>query len=59
MTVRVVLVVTTAEVTVVHAAMTEAREVHAASVQLTHRLLSRTTSQRCSKHPKGYIIARG
>jgi hypothetical protein len=39
----------TAEATEVHAAMTEAQEVHVVSVRLTHLQQSRTTSQRCSK----------
>jgi hypothetical protein len=47
MTATALHVVTTAEATVAHAAMTEAQEVHAATVRLT--LQSRTTSQRCSK----------
>jgi hypothetical protein len=57
MTVR-VAVATTAEVTVAHVVTTEVLRVHAASVRLMLQL-SRTTSRRCSKHPKGYIIARG
>jgi hypothetical protein len=48
MTARVVLVVTTAETTVVHAATTEAQEVHAATVVTLQKLQSRTTNQRCS-----------
>jgi hypothetical protein len=47
MTATALHVVTTAEATVAHAAMTEAQEVRAATVRLT--LQSRTTSQRCSK----------
>ena len=44
---RMTVVVTSAEATVAHAAMTEAHAVHVASRLL---LLSRTTSRKCSRH---------
>jgi hypothetical protein len=47
-------VVMTAEATVAHAAMTEVREAHVATVARSRLLQSRITSLKCSKHQAIY-----